>query len=265
MSKATPKKVERNARLRWIPIPQIRVSPQAQRELNEARANKIAANMDLEQIGTPTVSERDGHFWVIDGQHRIEALRRADFASDNLQCWVYTGLTEEDEAEVFLKLNDTLSVDLFSKFRIGVEAGREEECDIDRIVRAQGLRVSRDKIDGAVRAVGTLSRVYRRSDGPTLGRTLRIIRDGFGDAGLEAPVIDGLGYVTQKYNGKLDDDDLVTKLGNLRGGVAGLLNQAELTHRQTGRPKSQCVAATFVTIANRGRKGPRRLNDWWSA
>ena len=42
------------------------------------------------------------------------------------------------------------------------------------IVRATGLVVSKAKAPGAVGCVGTLSRVYRRGGGATLGRALRI-------------------------------------------------------------------------------------------
>jgi hypothetical protein len=258
-----PKKVEREARLRWVPISKMRVSTLAQRELRQARVDAILANLDLEQIGNPTVNERDGWFYIIDGQHRIEALRQFGLEDSLYQCWTYVGLTEEEEAERFLKLNDVLIVDVFSKFRVGVRAGRETETDINRIVRAQGLCVSRDEIEGAIRAVGTLRRVYLRDGAAALGRTLRIIRDAYGDAGLEAPVIDGIGLLCSRYNGQLVDEKVVTQLSRAHGGVNGLLNQAEELRRTTGNYKSHCVAAAAVKIINRA-KGPK-LPSWWKS
>ena len=257
------KKVEREARLRWVPIAKMRINELAQRELNQARVDRIVANLDLEQIGTPTVNLRDGHWYVIDGQHRVEALRAYGFGGDQLQCWAYEGLSEDDEAEKFLKLNDTLQVDAMSKFRVGVQAGREVECDIDRIVRSQDLVVSRDKIPGAIRAVGTLRRVYSRSNAATFRRTLAIIRDAYGDAGFEAQVIDGIGHIAGRYNGQLDDTRAIEKLGNAHGGVKGLINKANQVHDKTGKPKGHCVAAAAVDIYNRGAKGDIRLPSWW--
>lgn len=264
MAESKGKRVERDAHLRWVPLARMRVNPHAQRELNEARVNKIVAALDLEQIGTPTVNLRDGHYWIIDGQHRIEALRRFGFENDQYQCWAYEGLTEEEESEKFLKLNDQLAVDLMSKFKVGVQAGRDEDCDINRIVMAQGLVVSRERVDGAIQAVGSVQRVYRRADGPTLGRTLRIIRDSFGDAGLAAPVIDGVGRLCARYNGQLDDDGLVKNLRTMHGGVSGLLQKAEQTRRATGTQRGDAVAATLVDVANRGKRGKGRLPDWWA-
>lgn len=168
-AKPTGKRVEREARLRWVPFNSLRVNPLAQRELNRGRVNKLIAEMELERIGNPTVNARDGLFWIIDGQHRIAALKEwlgdGAWEDQSIQCWSYEDLSEEEEAEVFLRLNDTLTVAVFEKFRVGVKSGRVEETDIDRIVRAQGLRITREKGNGAIGAVTALRGVYRRSPG----------------------------------------------------------------------------------------------------
>jgi hypothetical protein len=257
-------KIERAARLRWVPIAKMKVAPRAQRELNQARVDHLAADFDLEQLGTPTVNERDGWFYIIDGNHRVNALRQIGWGDQQIQCWVYSDLTDEEMADKFDRLNDVLAVHGFDKFRVRVTAGREVETDIDRVVRAQGCVVSRDKVPGAIGAVGTLRRVYTRSDPATLGRTLRIIRDAYGDAGFEAAVIDGVGHLCQRYNGDLDDDRAVLKLASAHGGVGGLLNKAEILRRQTGNYKSHCVAAAAVEIINQG-KGGKKLPSWFKA
>jgi len=246
-----------------VPIDKMKVSPLAQRELVQTRVNDIVANLDLEQIGCPTVNERDGSFYIIDGQHRVEALRAYGFSDDQLQCWTYVGLTEQEEAEKFLKLNDTLVVNAMAKYKVGVQAGRDIETKIDKIVRSEGLKVTPDRVDGGIRAVGTLKRVYMRSGPEVLARTLRIIRDAYGTAGFEAPVLDGLGLMCGRYNGQVDEPRLVAALSSKRAGVNGLLNDAEVLRKQTGNPKGHCVAAAAVQIVNR-TKGSK-LPSWWKA
>lgn len=258
-------KLERAARLRWVPIGKMKVNDRAQRDMNPARVDHLAVNLDPELIGTPTVNERDGWFYIMDGQHRVEALRLLGWEPEQqVQCWTYVGLTEEQEAEKFLTLNDVLQVNALPKFRAAVTAGREVESDIDRIVRSLGLCVTRDKVPGAIGAVGTLQRVYGRSGPKVLSRTLRIARDAYGDAGLEAAVIDGIGALCERYNGELAEDTAVERLQTANGGVSGLLNKAETIRRQTGNAKGQCVAAAAVEIINRGRGG-KKLPDWWKA
>lgn len=258
-------KLVQTQRLRWVPINQTKVNPLAQRELNEAWALKIADEFNPDLVGTPVVSYRDDAYWVIDGQHRIEALRHAGYGDISIQCWVYEGLTSEQEADLFLSSNDTKLIQAMPRYRTAVHAGREVESDIDRVVRAQGLVVSTDRIPGAVRAVGTLRRVYDRAGAATLGRSLRIIRDAYGDAGFEALVIDGVALMCQRYNGHIDDAEAVEKLRKSNGGVNGLLNQADVLRRQTGHPKAHCVAAAAVDVLNRGKRGRGALPSWWKS
>jgi hypothetical protein len=267
--KPTGKRIEREAHLRWVPLGKMRINPLAQRDLNPARVNKLVSEMQLEQLGYPTVNLRDDWFYIIDGQHRTEALKAwlgEGWETQSMQCYCYEGdnaLNEDEEAEVFLKQNDVLTVTSFEKFRIGVRAGRPEEGDIDRIVRAQGLRISREKGNGAIRAVAALRKVYRLSP-DALSRSLRIVRDAYGDAGLEASLIEGIGLLCSRYNGDLREDVAVQKLGDAHGGANGLMNGAEKLRLQTGDPRSHCVAGAAVEILNRGRGG-LRLAPWWRA
>lgn len=257
-----PNRVERVARLQWVPIGLMRVSPLAQRELNRARVDKIASQFDPEQVGIPTVNKRGGSYFIIDGQHRVEAMREIGWGDQQIQCQVYDGLTEAEEAEKFLKLNDVLAVSAFARFKVGVQAGRERECDIDRIVRSQECVVTNDEIEGAIGAVGTLIRVYDQGGPKVLARTLRIVRDAYGTPGLISAVIDGIGLVCGRYNGDLEDQLAVAKLKNIHGGVTGLLGKAEQLRRQTGLTRSHSVAAAAVEIINSGRGG-KKLPSWF--
>lgn len=250
-----------------IPLGKMHISSRhAQREkINQSRVDYLVSNFDLDKIGIPELSERGSGYYIMDGQHRIEALKfwlGDGWESQKIECRVWENLTEEQEAERFLSLNDTLQVNAFDKFRVAVQAGRADEVHINNIVKGAELVISRDKIPGSLRAVGTLKKVYKRSDGNTLARTLRIIRDSFGESGFDAMVIDGIGHLCQRYNGVLDEPFAVDKLGSIRGGVNGLLGKAETLHKSTGQPKSHCVAAAAVDFINSGR-GRNRIASWW--
>jgi hypothetical protein len=262
----TSNRINANSRLQWVPISKMKVNPLAQRELNESWVEHLALEFDPDQLGLPVLNERDGNFYVLDGQHRIAAAKQY-FSGDTtqqIQCRVYQGLTEADEAEYFLRLNDVKAVAALPKFRAAVHAGRETEADIDRIVRALDLKITKDKVDGGISAVGTLKKVYTRSGPATFSRTLRIIRDAYGTPGFQSPVIDGVGLLCQRYNGDLDDSQAVEALAKMHGGVNGLLGKAENIRRLTGNQKSHCVAAAAVETINRGRGG-KKLPGWWKS
>ena len=231
-------RIERKARLRWVPLTQMRVNPLAQRDLNQARVSKLAAVFDPEKMETPTVNHRGDWYYLIDGQHRIAALKQwlSSWQDQQVQCWTYEGLSEVEEAEKFLALNDTLPVRAFAKFKVSVQAGRDTEADVDRIVRALGLRIARGS---GISAVATLRRVYTRGGAAVLSRALRIIRDAYGEAGLDGPVIDGIGLLCQRYNGDLSEQRAIERLSSAHGGVSGTDQPGRATtpvHRQRHRP-----------------------------
>lgn len=258
-------RVEREARLAWVPLSLMRVSQQAQRDYNPSWAAKIAADMELEQLGYPYVSHRDGYWWIIDGQHRFEAYKiwDEDWESQQIQCFTYEGLDEQQEAEMFLKLNNKLSVSTFEKFKVGLRAGRPEEVAIDSIVRHAGLKIGKKRAGLTISAVGTLRKVFNHLGGTgTLTRTLCIIRDAYGQEGLEAPVIEGIALVVHRYGDMLDDERIIGALKFAAAGVSGLLNTAEVTHRSTGHSKAACVAAAAVDLI-RARRGGKRIPKWW--
>ena len=193
-------RIERQARLRWVPLTQMRVNPLAQRDLNQARVSKLAAVFDPEKMDAPTVNHRGDWYYLIDGQHRIAALglpRRSPWAGGS-----------------------------------------------------------------GISAVATLRRVYTRGGAAVLSRTLRIIRDAYGEAGLDGPVIDGIGLLCQRYNGDLSEQRAIERLSSAHGGVSGLLSRAGQLRQSTGSATAQCVAAAAVEVINRG-SGGRKLPGWW--
>lgn len=240
----------------------------AQREhINENRVNHLLAIFDLDKFEPPTLSERSGNYYIVDGDHRVEAVKRwlgEGWEAQQIECRVYKNLSEPEEAELFLSLNDKLTVSSMDKFRVSVNAGRPDEVQVKCIVEAQGLCISRERSTNSIGSVTTLMRVYKRSDSATLCKTLRIIRDAYGGPGFETVVIDGIGHLCQRYNGAIEEKRAVELLADTKGGVNGLLGRAEVLRKQTGNSKAQCVAAAAVDIIRAG-KGGGKIQSWWKS
>lgn len=255
-----PKRVPTGQKhLQWVHISEMRVSSRAQREQRQAHIDHIAAEFDPDKFGTPTVNERDGVFWIIDGAHRIKALIQMGYEDQQVQCWTYHSLTEEQEAEKFLSLNDVKPVAGLDRFKVSVVAGRADESDIDRIVRAQGLSIGSGH--NGIGSVGALRDVYFKGGARGLSTTIRVIRDSYGKPGFSAKVIKGVGLFVSHYENVYEEDRLVQKLSSKLGGVNGLTGRAEQIRVQQGVPAPQGVAAAVVETYNAGRGGTK-IPSW---
>lgn len=266
MNEPNATQIGQEAKLQWVPLSQMQVNEVAQRDFNPKWAAELASKFDMEEMGNPTVNHRDGVFNIIDGQHRIEALKQylgeGNWEERSVECRTYEGLSDQEEAEKFLKLQARLKPHSFDEFRVSVEAGRETEAEISRIVTEMGLKISRS--GNGISATGTLKKIYLRGGQEVLARTLIIIREAYGEAGLEAPVIEGVGLVVQRYAREVRDEWLIRKLSSASGGSGGLLNKANQLRLTTGNAKGHCVAAAVVELHNRGRDG-KKLPSWWRA
>lgn len=259
MSK-NPNRITGTATYEWINIDTMRISPRAQREQKPGKIQNIARNFDPDKLGIPTVSRRDGHHWVTDGGHRVEAMRALGMGGHEVYCKVLHGLTEQQEAELFLGLNEINPVTALDRFQVAVVADREIEVDIDRIVRKQGMHVGGGT--GGIKSVSALKTIYVNGGPESLAQTIRIISESYGDLGFKAPIIGGIGLVTQRYGDKLDEAQMIQKLHTARGGLAALINGAGMKREQTGEPTRECHAAAAVDLYNRG-KG-KKIAKWFA-
>jgi hypothetical protein len=86
--------------------------------------------------------------------------------------------------------------------------------------------------------------------------------DAYGEAGLDGPVIEGIGLLCQRYNGDLSEQRAVDRLSSAHGGVSGLISRVGQLRQSTGSAPAQCVAAAAVELINRGSGRPK-LPGWW--
>lgn len=265
------RRIKQGGSLEWVPLGSTRVNPNSQREFVQAKADKILANFDPEHFGQPVLNFRDGYYWIIDGQHRIDAYKRwcgEGWEDQQIQGWVFQSLNEQQEADAFLVRNDAMAVNAFNKFRIAVNAGRPEETQVAYIVQKQGLVISLDRnSDNSVSAVKTLLQVFQDYGPDTLARVLVVIRDAYGKAGLEANIIRGLARVLARYGEDFKDNEAVVRLSKAYGGVGGVMNKAERDRKTTGLAKMDCISAALVGAYNAGGRGlnlpGKNLKDWW--
>lgn len=255
---------KRSSSIRWVPIREMRVSDRAQRAFSQDLANTIALSFDPDALGYPVVSQRDGTYWIVDGQHRVAAFALVLGEDQEMQCEVFTELTEQEEADLFLQRDKRRAISAFDKFTIGVVAERPIEVKISEVLAAVGLVAAKSRGAGHVLAVDTLRRVYALGGEEVLTQVLLVLRDTFGDLGYGASYLLGLGLVLHRYGAKLDVEHLKAKLTALRGGPLALSNKARQIQTQTGLAVQLCHAAAFVEVYNSGKVG-RKVTPFFKA
>ncbi len=243
----------------------LKVSDSAQRDLKQYRVDALLAHFDPDKIGIPVINVRtDLSAWIIDGQHRVASLIAwlgSGWEKQPIPCRTYQGLTEEEEAEMFLILNDVLAVNHFDRFRIAVKASRPSESGVTSIVAKCGLHVSKGKGEGCISCVTTLLGIYNKQGGPSLERAIRIAHESFGDPGLDRIIVLAVAHVVGRYGKALDDKHAIDRLNSMKGGAGALLAKARVIQNQTRAAFGLSAAAAIVDVIN-GRGG-HKLPSWW--
>ncbi len=268
--KTADKHIKRTARIKTVRLGDLRVSPAAQREFKRAHGQNIADNFDLDLAGTFTLSLRDGTYWIVDGQHRFYGLKehvKSTFGDEwedwTIEAWTHEGLTEAQEAELFLTFNSSKPVSGIDKFRVAVTAERDVETDVNRVVLANGLRVSHTPGQHAIVGVGALLSTYSRGGAAHLREVIVTLREAWEGFDMDAALIHATSDVLTRYAGAINAARLASQLGALRNGSAGVYQEAHRVKLKFGSTARAANAAAMVEIYNKGLRGKGRLEAWF--
>lgn len=242
-----------------------------QREFSLGWARKIARTFDERLWTKPKVAMRLGgkEFAVIDGQHRIEALR-IRFPKDDPEvlCDVQSFPSVEAEAQQFLAVNHYVRpTGAKESFKARLIAGDELARNIDRLVRAYGYSLKTDggrQRDGQllVSPVQLLLRQHGLEDWGLLEETLRVVRESFGDNTAQlGSVFGGIGsfIATYRNDPRYERTRLIAVL---RGSSANELTRTARDLRGVLRTTDMTATRRAIaTIYNHRRMEHNRLPE----
>ena len=239
------------------------VDQAVQRRLDERKVLKIAEDFDINALGVVTVSHRaDGTIHVVDGQHRVHAVRLAIGDDAKIQARVFSDLSLDEEARLFRLLNNTSRVGAFDLFRVRVVEGEPDATAINDIIESYGWHLSLAGSAHAFGAVAAMERVYRRHPAVADLTVETLTRAwGHGPITLDGRLIGGMGSLIVRYRDVLNLEDLSTRLAVYPGGPAKLISTASGWHEQYHWPMPRAVAETMRVAYNKGRSS-RKLPMW---
>jgi hypothetical protein len=197
-----------------------------------SKMERMGQNWNDEIAGIITLSRReDGSLWILDGQNRVGAAMMA--GREELPADIREGLTLEEEAELFDRLNSThTNVTAIDRFKARKVYRDPEALDIESIVQSHGgaiaekLGASRQE-DTAIRAVASLNRIYRKAGRSGLDHILSIISKSWGGIDYETTnelTLGGLFEFISRQK-KFDEARLVERLNE-----EGLSNIKRMAH-----------------------------------
>ena len=105
-------------------------------------------NPDPRPLEPIVVSFRDGHFYVVDGQHRIAAMKKMNGGKDVMvNCIIHTGMIYEDEAALCHDLDQAKkAMTLGQSTHVDMESGKGVEAlEIRRLVEEAGFMWALEK------------------------------------------------------------------------------------------------------------------------
>jgi len=185
-SPRAPLKVDPGPRAeqRWIDIRFLKVDQRYQRDTESRRSQalieRIAGEFRWARFGVASVVRQGDVYFVVDGQHRVEAARRAGMK--DVPCIILPYETVKEAAAAFVAINrDRVVVTALHLFHAELAAGSEEAAGIARACASAGVIVCRYPVPsknmktGETLAIGILTRLYRARGEKFLGRVLSAV------------------------------------------------------------------------------------------
>lgn len=216
--RGTPPSIE------WVLVSDLLVDSGYQRSIESDTSRRliasIAAHWDWRLCMPLAVSRRDDGRYVIDGQHRLAAARmRPDIP--HLPCCIATYDGAADEAAMFVAANRARrAINRLDDFHAALVAGDEDALEINRVVRAAGLRVSRQTgsqawVPGEVAFTSSIATVMGRHGEELVIEALAAIAESFKGQVLTngASVFLGLTRILVSPPDELDRQRLLLSLG----------------------------------------------------
>lgn len=209
---------------------------------------RLGGNFSAMKLGILTISERradDGTitYIVLDGQNRCELVKRQIGLDGRVKCEIFQDLTTQEEARMFLGLNDDRPPNAISKFRARVTAGDIAAGKIMAVIGEHGYQVDTERGCGVLTCIRQIEIIWsrdvqRRGTAPPLAleRTLTTINAAwrpndkmrwgtYGDA-THMSVIAGIGKIYYLYGSSVDVQRMIGVLEHFSGGPETLLHRA---------------------------------------
>ena len=191
-----------------------------QRPVKDRDVDKLVREWDLRLLTPLVVSYRDGHYYLVDGQHRVCASRKKNNGKDvDMLCQVYYGLTYEQEAELYYKLDRAKGhLRLSSATKALLESGSNAEIvDVKQRIEDVGFTWALDKPTGKafeIAATRAVISAYHLLGAAAFARMLMLIAKTWQGTpkSLKSSILSGMARFLKTYETELGDQTFIKRM-----------------------------------------------------
>ena len=238
-----------------------------QRPVLDRVVDKLVREWDPRLLTPLVVSYRDGRYNLVDGQHRVCAMRKKNGGKDvTALCRVYHGLTYEQEAELYYKLDRAKGhLRLAHATKALVESGADAEIiEIKRLLENAGFVWALDKPTGEafeVEATHAVINAYRLLGGAAFSRMLELTARTWHGApsSVKASFLSGMALFLKTYETELDDDVFIKRLSAIDPEAILRRGKADFSTNKAALRFARVILGKYNSQQRGGRKLPYRF------
>ena len=233
---------------------QIKVDPVYQRPISDGEIKDIVKNWNPNVRNEPKVSFRDGTYYVFDGQHTIvSSVAKNGGKPVTIRCKVFFGLTQLDEAELFLLQNGSArAVRPIQRMHTRYKLGEQKIVAIVKAVESTGITVGFNgyQKNGQIICASSLEKAYDMIGIVPFQSMMHTIAQAWhGDkVSLSGKMVDGMTIFYKKYYGLFNEKELIDDLEKVY--PSQIVSSAT---SKAGTPANE-IARTICDIYNKGRR-----------
>lgn len=191
-----------------------------QRPVLQKDVDKIIREWNGREVTPVVVSFRDGKFNVVDGQHHIEAMRQKAGGRDVIvPCIIHTGMTYEQEAELYARLDrDKKRLTLRQYTKAVVEAGSDANImEVKRLTEGVGFIWALGEPTGEpfeIAPIRALINAYQLLGGEAFARMLSLLAGAWQGTpnSLKASMLSGMALFVKTYETELHDRAFIRRM-----------------------------------------------------
>lgn len=224
-----------------------------QRDINDNKVKLIMKNYNQNAVGVVTLSMREnGDLYIIDGSHRVEALRRMGLGNSDLNAIVFFDLSIQDEAELFVLLNENRTKPKRSDLhKASVSSNVSLAKDIDAVLASLNLHIGNKPGDGTVRAISTVYKVSEKIGLDNFKKVMTVLVDANGTHSkfLQSEYITAVAVILAKFK-NVDLTRLTVAIASIGDPALAIANASVKARNSSPFAKIVSLANIFIDSYN---------------